>query len=136
MPFILQEEKAMKTEAILHAHITHIIHERCPSCAEFSESFLRGGVFLCQDSPTMASYRSTIVSPGLPGYPNATTMVGIIQEWVSKSPSLAIDWLLVRVNSTCPTHILSLAASECPTTSSHLPSPALLYCQTTGAAAV
>ena len=123
---IMQEEKVVRTEAVLHAHITHIIHERCPSCEDFSESFLRRGVFLCQDSPTMASYRSTIISPGLPGSPNANTMVGIIQEWVSESPSLAIDWLLVRVNSTCPVHIPSLAAPECPTTSSHLPSPALL----------
>ena len=67
---------------------------------------------MCQDSPIMASYRSTIVSPGLPGSPNANTMVGIIQEWVSESPSLTIDWLLVRVNSNCPTHIPSLAAPE------------------------
>jgi len=109
---IMQKEKVVRTEAVLHAHITHIIHERCPSCEDFSESFLRRGVFLCQDSPTMASYRSTIVSPGLPGSPNATAMVGIIQEWVSESPSLTIDWLLVRVNSNCPAHIPSLAAPE------------------------
>ena len=42
-----------------------------------------------------------------------TQLVGIIQSWVSTSPSLLLDGLLVRVSADCPTAISSLDVGEC-----------------------
>ena len=39
--------------------------------------------------------------------------MGIIQSWVSTSPSLVLDGLLVRVSPACPTAISSLDEGEC-----------------------
>ena len=59
----------------------------------------------------MTTYRSTLVNP-LPTT-TAAELVGIIQSWVSTSPSLIIDGLLVRLTVGCPTCVDNLDAEEC-----------------------
>ena len=105
-----QTERSGHIEAQLQSHITCIIREHCIDCYEFTEAFLRRGLFLCHGNPTTVTYRSTLVNP-LPTK-NSTLLVGIIQSWVSTSPSLTLDSLLVRVNANCPTSVASLGDDE------------------------
>ena len=109
----LQLEKTGRIEDHLQSHLTRIIRERCTDCSEFSEAYLRRGVFLCHGNPTTVTYRSTLVNPSPTAHPNSTHMVDIIQTWVSTSPSLTVDRLLVRVNANCPTSTVSLDDDEC-----------------------
>ena len=104
----------MKTHSIeeqLLYQLVRIIRKRCTDCNEFTTAYIRQGLFLCHGNPTKTTYRSTIVSP----FSNvtATELVGIIQNWVSNSPSLIIDKLLVRVNANCLTRIDCLDSDEC-----------------------
>ena len=91
--------------------MTRIIRERCSDCYKFTEAYLRRGLFLCHGSPTKVTYRTTLINP----FPTQTSteLVGIIQSWVSTSPSLTLDSLLVRVNAHCPTSVASLGDDEC-----------------------
>ena len=109
----LQLEKTGRIEDQLQSHLTRVIRERCTDCSEFSEVYLRRGFFLCHGNPTTVTYRSTLVNPST--HPNSTHMVGVIQTWVSTSPSLTVDRLLVRVNANCPTSLstVSLDDDEC-----------------------
>ena len=106
-----QIEKTGRIEAQVQSHITRIIRERCTDCYEFTEAYLRRGLFLCHGSPTTVTYRSTLIKP-LP-IKNSTQLVGIIQSWVSTSPSFTLNGLLVRVNANCPTCVASLGDDEC-----------------------
>ena len=58
---------------------------------------IRQGLFLCHGNPTIVAYHSTIINP----FPtiNSMQLVGIIQNWVSTSPNMSLDGLLVRVNT-------------------------------------
>ena len=95
----------------IRKELVRIIRKDSPDYYQFTPDFLRRGFFLCHGNPTMATYRSTLVNP----FPttNATQLVGIIQSWVSTSPSLVLDDRLVRVNHDCPTCIDCLDADEC-----------------------
>ena len=95
----------------LKFELVRIIRERCPECSIFSQKYLRKGFFLCYNNPTHTIYRSTLVNPF--STKNSTEVVSIIQEWVSTTPSLILDDLLVRVNPSCPTGIPSLDDKEC-----------------------
>ena len=121
----LQHGKSGYIEDQLQSHLTRIIRERCTDCSEFSETYLRRGVFLCHGNPTTVTYRSTLVNPSPTTHPNSTHMVGIIQTWVSTSPSLTVDRLLVRVNANCPTSTVSLDDDECVGGGSFLPDSAV-----------
>ena len=107
----IQIEKTGRIEAQVQSHITRIIRECCTDCYEFTEAYLRQGLFLCHGNPTTVTYRSTLVNP-LPTK-NSTQLVSIIQSWVSTSPSFTLDGLLVRVNANCPTCVASLGDDEC-----------------------
>ena len=109
--FSLQIEKTVLIEAQLQSQLTRIIRERCTDCYEFTESYIRQGSFLCHGGHITVTYRSTLVNP----FPtkNSTYLVGIIQSWVSTSPFLTIDSLIVRVNANCPTCVASLGNDEC-----------------------
>ena len=72
---------------------------------------MRQGLFLCHGNPTTVTYRSTLVNPF--STQTSTHLVGIIQSWVSTSPSLTLDSLLVRINAHCPTSVASLGDDEC-----------------------
>ena len=111
LPTSLQIDKTGGIEAQLQSHVIRIIRERCTDCYEFSEAYLRPGVFLCHGNPTIPTYRSTLVNP----FPttSSTQLVGIIQSWVSTSPSLTLDGLLVRVSANCPTCVSSVGDEEC-----------------------
>ena len=109
----LQLEKTGRIEHQLLSHLTRIIRERCTDCSEFSEVYLRRGFFLCHGNPTTVTYCSTLVNPSPTTHPNSTHIVGIIQTWISTSPSLTVDRLLVRVNANCPTSTVSLDDDEC-----------------------
>ena len=104
-------EKTGHIEAQVQSHIIRIIRERCTDCYEFTETYLRQGIFLCYDNPTTVTYRSTLVTPY--STKNATHLVGIIQTWVSTSPFLTLDSLLVKVNADCTTSVASLGDDEC-----------------------
>ena len=122
----LQLEKTGHIEDQLQSHLTRIIRERCTDCSEFSEAYLRRGVFLCHGNPTSVTYRSTLVNPSPTAHPNSTHMVDIIQTWVSTTPgSLTVDRLLVRVNANCPTSTVSLDDDECVGGGSFLPDSAV-----------
>ena len=110
-PTSLQIHKTGRIETQLQSHVTRIIRERCSDCYEFTEAYLRSGLFLCYGNPTIATYRSTLVNP----FPttSSTQLVGIIQSWVSSTPSLTLDGLLVRVSANCPTSVASLGDEEC-----------------------
>ena len=107
----LQIEKTQSIEKQLKAQLVRVLRKRCADCFNYSSAFLRQGMFLCRGNPTMATYRSTLVNP----FPiaSATQLVAIIQSWVSTSPSLVLDGLLVAVNPDCPTCIDCLDADEC-----------------------
>ena len=107
----LETKKHIKLQ--LHTHLTRIIRERCTNCTEFSEIFLRQGLFVCHGNPTTVTYRSTLINPSPTNVAHSSYMVSIIQNWVLTAPSLTIDWLLVRVNPNCPTGIASLDVAEC-----------------------
>ena len=111
-PISLQIDKTGRVEAQLQSHVTRIIRERCSDCYEFTEAYLRLGVFLCHGNPTIATYRSTLINP-FPTTTSSTQLVGIIQSWVSSSPSLTLDGLLVRVSANCLTSVASLGDEEC-----------------------
>ena len=115
----MQLETSSRIEAQLKSHVVRIIRDRCTDCTGFSELFLRRGVFVCNDNPTRATYRSTLINP----YSNTTStqLLSYLQKWVSTAPSLRLDWLLVRVNSNCPTVVSSLDVAECVHEVSFLP---------------
>ena len=106
-----QMDKMKKIEDQLQAIIIRIIREKCSDCYNFNTSYLREGLFLCHQNPTKATYRSTLVNP----FPtvNATYLVGIIQRWVSTSPSMIVNGLLVRVSANCITCVDNLDVPEC-----------------------
>ena len=91
--------------------LLHIIRERCPECTDLTTAYLRKGVFLCKKNPTQTTYRSAIVNP----FPttNSSSLVGIIQSWVSTNPDFTIDDLLVWANPQSPTRLDRLGGSEC-----------------------
>ena len=126
LKFISQLETKERIEVQLHSHITRIIHERCTNCTEFSEIFLRQGLFVCHGNPTTVTYRSTLINPFPTNDTHSSYMLSIIQNWVLTAPSLTLDWLLVRVNPNCPTGIASLDVVECDSRDSNfLPDSAL-----------
>ena len=106
-----QMDKMKKIEDQLQAIIIRIIREKCSDCYNFNTSYLRQGLFLCHQNPTKATYRSTLVNP----FPtvNSTYLVGIIQSWVSTSPSMIVNGLLVRVSANCITCVDNLDVPEC-----------------------
>ena len=107
----LQLVKTTRIENQLHSHLTRIIRERCRDCYDFSAHYLRQGQFCCYDNPTTVTYRTTLINP----FPttNSTHLVGIIQSWVSTSPSFILDGLKVKVVPDCPTCISSFDEDEC-----------------------
>ena len=107
----LQFEKTRSIEKQLQVQLVRVLRKRCADCFDYSSAFLRLGMFLCRGNPTMATYRSTLVN--LFATTSAAQLVGIIQSWVSTSPSLVLDGLLVAVNPDCPTCIDCLDADEC-----------------------
>ena len=122
--FLSQLETTERIGAQLQSHVTRIIREQCTNCTEFSEQFLRRGLFVCHGNPTTVTYRSTLVNPS-PTNDTLSYMLDIIQNWVVTAPSLTLDWLLVRVNPNCPTSISSLDMTECVSGDSFLPDSAL-----------
>ena len=114
----LQVKKTVRIEE-LQSHLTRIIRERCTECYEFNEAYLRRGLFLCHGNPTTVTYRSTIVNP-FPAI-SAARLVCILRGWVSTSPSLALDDVLVRVNANCTTCVGKLGANECASGDTVLP---------------
>ena len=122
--FLLQLETRERIGAQLQSHVTRIMRERCTNCTEFSEQFMRQGLFVCHGNPTTVTYRSTLVNSS-PTDEALSYMLDIIQNWVVTAPSLTLDWLLVRVNPDCPTSIASLDVTECDSGDSFLPDSAL-----------
>jgi hypothetical protein len=112
-------EKTVRIEKQLQSYLIEILRKDCADCYELTPSFLRPGLFLCHSNPTKTTYRSTLVNP----FPttNSTHLVDIIQSWVSTSPSLVLDGLLVRVSPSCPTSISSLDEEECETGTTYDP---------------
>ena len=111
LAYYLQVEKTNSIERQIQSQIVDIIRIQCATFYNFTTDYLRKGLFLCHIKPTMTTYRSTLVNP-LPTT-TAAELVGIIQSWVSTSPSLIIDGLLVRLTAGCPTCIDNLDAEEC-----------------------
>ena len=109
----MQLETKERIKLQLHSHITRIIRERCTNCTEFSEIFLRQGLFVCHGNPTTVTYRSTLINPFPTDVAHSSYMLSIIQNWVLTAPSLTLDWLLMRVNPNCPTGIASPDVAEC-----------------------
>ena len=104
----MQLSKVKRIEEYMRKEVVQVFR---PDCSQFSPANLRKGVFLCHRNPTQSTYRSSLVNP----FPttNSSSLVGIIQSWVSTNPVLALDGLLVRVNPHCPTRLASLGDSEC-----------------------
>ena len=100
--------KTAHIEQVLQSHMIQIIRS---NCKQLTTSSFRRGIFLCHSNPTKTTYRTTLINP----FPtkNSSQLVGIIQNWVSSSPSLVLDGLLVRVSSTCQTSISRIDESEC-----------------------
>ena len=109
--FSTQLDKNGRIKHQLQMELLHIIRERCPECTDLTTAYLRKGVFLCNKNPTQTTYRSAIVNP----FPttNSSSLVGIIQNWVSTNPDFTIDDLLVWANPQCPTRLDRLGGSEC-----------------------
>ena len=107
----MQLSKVKRIEEYMRKEVLQVIRKFCPDCSQFSPAYLRKGVFLCHINPTHSTYRSSLVNP----FPttNSSSLVGIIQSWVSTNPVLTLDGLLVRVNPHCPTGLASLGDSEC-----------------------
>ena len=103
--------KTAHIEQVLHSYMIQIIRSNCTECKQLTTSSFRRGLFLCHSNPTKTTYRTTLINP----FPtkNSTLLVGIIQNWVSSSPSLVLDGLLVRVSSTCQTSISRIDEREC-----------------------
>ena len=117
---ILQAETTQSIEQQIQSQLIGIILKRCSDCSKtLTTAYINQGVFLCHGNPTSATYRSSLINP----FPttNASQLVGIIQSWVSTSPSLVVDDRLVRVNPNCPTRIDCLDDDECA--SSNGPDP-------------
>ena len=84
---ILQPEQARQIEEQLQFEIMEAILQGCSECEQYTAgSLLRRGVFLCQSQPTMATYRSSLVSPGLT---SASSLVRFMQHWVDTTPVAA-----------------------------------------------
>ena len=132
--YLLQKLKTADIESQLQSYLVQIIRNNCTKCEDLTPSFLRPGLFLCHGNPTKTTYRSALVNP----FPttNSTQLVGIIQSWVSTSPSLVVDGLLVRVNATCPTAISSLDEEECETGTNQDPGLSQRITQTLNVCAV
>ena len=112
----LQPEQARQIEEQLQFEIMEAILQGCSKCEQYTAgALLRHGVFLCQSQPTMATYRSSLVSPGLPGLSNASSLVQYLQHWVDTAPVVRLDWLLVRINQACPVALRQLSDPECST---------------------
>ena len=74
----------------------------------------------------MATYRSSLVSPSLPGLANASSLVRHVQHWVDTAPVVRLDWLLVRINQACPAALHQLSDPECSTPESLANNPQLI----------
>ena len=109
--FYTQLDKIGRIEVLLQMELLNIIHELCPECNDLTTAYLRKGVFLCHQNPTQTTYRSAIVNPF--SNTNSSSLVGIIQNWVSTRPYFTLDGLLVWANPKCPTLLSSLGDSEC-----------------------
>jgi hypothetical protein len=103
-------DKTARIERQLQSKLIQVIRDNCVECSDLTPSFLRRGLFLCHGNPTKTTYRSTIVD-----FHNIIScqLVGIIQRWVSTSPSPVLEGLLVRVSADCPTSVASLDEEEC-----------------------
>ena len=103
--------KTAHIEQVLQSHMIQIIRSNCTECKQLTTSSFRKGLFLCHSNPTKTTYRTTLIN----SFPtkNSTQLVGIIQNWVSSSPSLVLNGLLVRVSPTCQTSISRIDEREC-----------------------
>ena len=120
IPIPIQHKKSYHIKYQLQSHIVRIIRDRCDNCTEFSDGFLRKGMFLCHNNPTTATYRSALVSPFSSDTRNSSYFLSILQDWISTAPSLTIEWLLVRVNPNCPAGIPRLDVAACSSGSTFL----------------
>ena len=114
-----QIERAGNIEQQLKSHVARTILEQCTNCSKFSESYIKQGVFVCAGHPQTVTYRSSLVNPFLTVPSHALSLLKILQDWISLSPSLQIDWLLVRINPSCPAAVQSLDVDECESSSVH-----------------
>ena len=103
----------MKTAHIERELQSYMIQIVCSNCKPLTTSSFRKGLFLCHSNPTKTTYRTTLINP----FPtkNSSQLVGIIQNWVSSSPSLVLDGLLVRVSPACAASISRIDERECQT---------------------
>ena len=53
-----QMDKMKKFEDQLQAIIIRIIREKCNECYNFNTSYLREGLFLCHQNPTIYKYKN------------------------------------------------------------------------------
>ena len=112
---LAQIEKSQRIESTLQTAIVDAIYQFCNSTdqKQLIFSWLRPGAFCCRSNPTMATYRSTIVSPSMAGPSSATDLVGCISSWAQSDPLLVMDYLWVSINRNCSTPVTSLTYPEC-----------------------
>ena len=72
-----------------------------------SSPIIQEGVITCQTAPNIVTYRARVF--GL----QALSAVQCIQDWVSTSPTVQIEWYLVDINSNCTTLVVSFDDAEC-----------------------
>ena len=97
-------------------NIREAMLQYCSECEQYPiYSILRSGVFICQSQPTMVTYRTALVNPGIAGL-SSLELATYIQNWVSSAPVMKLlHHLLVRLNYDCPVVVSNFSDPECTT---------------------
>ena len=87
--------------------LVEAIKHRCR--CHFPITNLPEELFICEDSPNLMTYRSTLL--GTHNF-NGTQILGFVQDWASTSPWIKVERSRVRVESDCFVAISSLDEPE------------------------
>ena len=97
-------------------NIREAMLQNCSQCEEYSiYSFLRSGAFICQSQPTMVTYRTALVNPGIANI-SSHELATYIQNWVNSAPVMKLhNHMLVRINYNCSVVVSDFSDPECTT---------------------
>ena len=93
-----------------------ILEQLTLSCAEcgITSDIIDKPSFACySESPSSVTYRARLEGTS---ETNSTTLISLIEEWVSDGASIIVTGVLIRVDSDCSVAISSLSQGECSTT--------------------
>ena len=94
--------------------ITSAVLEQLTRSCGITSDIIDKPSFACySESPSSVTYRARLEGTS---ETNSTTLISLIEEWVSGGASIIVTGVLIRVDSDCSVAISSLREGECFTT--------------------